>query len=73
MPRWRNDADAPGLVLASAVDPAWQRLLHLLNVAPSGVAFTLAHRGEPLLAGRRIRVDGRTGLMLPVGVRLTLT
>ncbi|MFC7546700.1 beta-galactosidase [Plantactinospora sp. GCM10030261] len=69
-PRLRHDADHPGLVLTSTVDRSGQRLLHLVNVAPSPVEFTLRHRDEPVLAGRRLRVGARTGLMLPVGVRV---
>ncbi|WP_446215341.1 beta-galactosidase [Micromonospora sp. IBHARD004] len=69
-PRLRHDADEPGLVLTSTVDRAGQRLLHLLNVAPSAVEFTLRHRDRPVLSGRRLRIPARAGLMLPAGLRV---
>ena len=68
--RLRHDADEPGLVLTSTVDRAGQRLLHLLNVAPSAVEFGLRHRDRPVLSGRRLRIPARTGLILSAGVRV---
>ncbi|ROT28189.1 beta-galactosidase [Micromonospora sp. HM5-17] len=68
-PRLRHDADEPGLVNTSTVDRSGQRLLHLINVAPSPVTAALTYRGEPFLGGRRLRVPARGGLMLPVGLR----
>ncbi|MGQ5261145.1 beta-galactosidase [Micromonospora sp. ZYX-F-536] len=69
-PRLDPRADAPGLVLTSTVDPAGQRLLHLVNVAPSAVTVALSWHGEPVLGGRRLRVPARSGLMLPYGIRV---
>ncbi|KAB1916253.1 hypothetical protein F8274_00735 [Micromonospora sp. AMSO31t] len=68
--RLAADADGPGLVLTSTVDPVGQRLLHLVNVAPSAVTLALAWQGVPVLAGRRLRVPARTGLILPYGIRV---
>ncbi|GAA2216587.1 hypothetical protein ACFY2R_05810 [Micromonospora olivasterospora] len=67
-PRLAPDADSPGLVLTSTVDRAGQRLLHLVNVAPSAVTVGLGWHGRPVLGGRRLRVPARTGLILPYGV-----
>jgi beta-galactosidase len=69
-PRLAPDPDGPGLVLTSTVDRAGQRLLHLVNVAPSAVTVALNWHGEPVLTGRRLRVPARTGLILPYGVRV---
>ncbi|WNM39238.1 beta-galactosidase [Micromonospora halotolerans] len=68
--RLAANADGPGLVLTSTVDPAGQRLLHLVNVAPSAVTLTLSWQGVPVLAGRPLRVPARTGLILPYGIRV---
>ncbi|GIJ43344.1 glycoside hydrolase [Virgisporangium aliadipatigenens] len=68
-PRLRHDAD-PGLLVTSTVDGAGQRLLHLLNVAPSASRCTLAYRDRPVLGGRRLHLPARAGLMLPYGIRI---
>jgi beta-galactosidase len=60
----------PTLVTTSTVDPSGQRLLHLVNVAPSPVTFALTHHGEPFLGGRRLRLPARSGLILPAAVRV---
>jgi beta-galactosidase len=64
-PRLRHDADDPGLLLTSTVDRSGQRLLHLVNVAPSAIEFGLWHRDKPVLAGPRQRKGAPPGLMLP--------
>ncbi|ASW54973.1 beta-galactosidase [Plantactinospora sp. KBS50] len=69
-PRLRHDAGTAGLVLTSTVDRSGQRLLHLINVAPSAVEFGLSDGDRPVLSGRRLRMPARSGLMLPVGVRV---
>ncbi|GAB3933191.1 beta-galactosidase [Micromonospora vulcania] len=69
-PRLDPRADGPGLVLTSTVDRTGQRLLHLVNVAPSAVTVTLSWHGTPVLDGRAIRVPARTGLILPYGIRV---
>ncbi|MFE9201221.1 beta-galactosidase [Micromonospora sp. NPDC007230] len=69
-PRLRHDAGEPGLLLTSTVDRSGQRLRHLINVAPSTLEFSLWHRDEPVLSGRRLRIGARAGLMLPAGVRV---
>ncbi|MFI2652298.1 hypothetical protein [Micromonospora fulviviridis] len=69
-PRLRHDAGDPGLVLTSTVDRSGQRLLHLVNVAPSAIEFGLWHRDKPVLSGRRLRIGARAGLMLPAGIRV---
>ncbi|MEU5725554.1 beta-galactosidase [Micromonospora sp. NPDC047738] len=69
-PRLRHDAGEPGLLLTSTVDRSGQRLRHLINVAPSAIEFSLWHRDEPVLSGRRLRIGARAGLMLPAGVRV---
>ena len=41
-PRWRTDAADPGLVIAAMADPATgAELVHLINVAPYPLTFTL--------------------------------
>jgi beta-galactosidase len=68
--RLRHDAVDPGLILTSTVDGAGQRLLHLLNVGPTGTEFTLSYRDTAVLGGRRLHLPARSGLMLPYGVRV---
>jgi beta-galactosidase len=46
------------------LDPSGQRLLHLVNVAPSPVTFALTYRDEPFLGGRRLRLPARGGLVV---------
>ena len=69
-PRLTHDAADPGLIVTSTVDRAGQRLLHLMNVGPTRAEFALSYRGRPVLAGRRLRLPARTGVMLPHGVRV---
>jgi beta-galactosidase len=69
-PRIRHDAAEPGLIVTSTVDTSGQRLLHLLNVGPAATEFALSYRNRPVLAGRRLRLPARTGVMLPYGVRV---
>ena len=52
------------------MDRTGQRLLHLLNVAPTPTTLALSYRDRPVLAGRRLRLDARAGLMLPYGIRV---
>ena len=68
-PRLRHDG-APGVVVTSTVDRTGQRLLHLLNVAPTPTTLALSYRDRPVLAGRRLRLGARAGLMLPFGIRV---
>jgi beta-galactosidase len=69
-PRLRRDRDPAGLVSTSTVDATGQRLLHLVNVAPTPAAVALTHHGAPLLDGRPVRIAARGGLMLPMGLRV---
>ena len=65
-----TDGEAPGLVVASTADASGQRLLHVLNVAPVPQAFTVDLDGAPVTDGTPVHLPARTGLMLPVDVRL---
>lgn len=48
-PRWRSDAVDPGLVIAAMADPATgAELVHLLNVAPYPLSFTLWRDAVPV-------------------------
>lgn len=67
VPRWRLNADGPGVVVTSTVSAGGERLLHLINVAPSAVMLSVSHYGQPALGGRRITMPARSGLILAVG------
>jgi beta-galactosidase len=69
-PGLTHDAPVPGLFATTTVDDAGGRLVHVLNVSgyPNPTRLWLA--GTPLLDGRRLHVPPRTGLMLPLDLRL---
>jgi beta-galactosidase len=69
-PGLTHDAPVPGLFATTTVDATGGRLVHLLNVSgyPNPTRLWLA--GTPLLDGRRLHVPPRTGLMLPLDLRL---
>ncbi|HEU4546970.1 MAG TPA: hypothetical protein VFR88_11825, partial [Microlunatus sp.] len=71
-PRWRTDAIDPGLVIAALADPSTgAELVHLLNVAPYPLTFTLWRdervvTPEPLTLPARgaelLRLPGQAGI-----------
>ena len=65
-----TEGEHPGLVTTLTGDARGQRLLHLLNVAPTGQTFTIAVDGAPLLAGAALDLPARSGLILPIDVAL---
>ena len=65
-PRWNLHASDTGVAVTSTLSKAGHRFLHLLNVAPHAVSFTLHHNGKRLFGGKHINVAARSGLMLPV-------
>jgi beta-galactosidase len=67
-PRWQLAADQPGVILTSTLSPAGERLLHAINVAPYKVTFKLKHFGKPILNGKRLTLQARSGVILPMGV-----
>ena len=67
-PRWQLAADQPGVILTSTLSPAGERLLHAINVAPYKVTFKLKHFGKPVLNGKRLTLQARSGVILPMGV-----
>ncbi|MBA3991902.1 MAG: glycosyl hydrolase [Cyanobacteria bacterium DS2.3.42] len=67
VPRWRLNADGPGVVVTSTISAGGERLLHLINVAPQAVALSVSHHGQPVFGGRRITMPARSGLVLAVG------
>ena len=60
----------PGLVAGTTADHRGQRLLHLLNVAPTAQVFRAEIDGAAFAGGETIHLPARAGLMLPVDVRL---
>jgi beta-galactosidase len=64
------DGASPGLVATTTADGSGQRLLHLVNVAPSAQTFTAALGQAPVAGGFRFQLAARSGLMLPLDVRL---
>jgi len=67
-PRWQLDGDQPGVILTSTLSPAGERLLHAINVAPYKITFKLKHFGKPVLNGKRLTLQARSGVILPMGV-----
>lgn len=62
------EGNTPGLVTMVTADASGQRLVHLLNLAPVPQEFALSLDGHAF--GDRITMAARSGLMLPVGVRV---
>jgi hypothetical protein len=58
-------------VLTSTLSPAGERLLHAINVAPYKVTFKLKHFGKPVLKGKRLTLQARSGVILPMGLVTT--
>ncbi|MCG5212932.1 beta-galactosidase [Streptosporangium sp. KLBMP 9127] len=69
-PRHTHDGPFPGIVVTSTLDAAGQRLLHVLNVSPADQSLVMHRDGTPLLDGHRLHLPARSGLMLPLAVRL---
>ncbi|ACQ81640.1 glycoside hydrolase family 35 [Beutenbergia cavernae DSM 12333] len=68
-PRIGHDAVDPGLVATTSAHPDG-RVLHLVNVAGYPLAPALSLDGAPVAGGRAVEVAARTGLMLPIGLRV---
>jgi beta-galactosidase len=68
--RWELDSSSLGIVAMSTVSGDGQRLLHLVNVAPTEVTFTLRHNGVRVFNGRTLRLPARANVILPMGVKL---
>jgi beta-galactosidase len=65
-----HTAAVPGVVLITSADDAGGRILHALNVSGYAQELTIAENGRPLLGGATLRLPGRRGLMLPLGLSL---
>jgi beta-galactosidase len=61
---------SPGLVAGTTVDSRGQRLVHLLNVAPTGQEFRVEIDGAAFAGGETVHLPARAGLMLPLDVQL---
>ena len=61
------DAPWPGII-ATTTAGGGQRALHLLNHAGADMDVRLTVDGEPLHDGDRLRVPGRSGQVLPLGL-----
>jgi len=69
-PGLTHDTGAPGLVTTTTAGDSG-RLVHLLNVLAGHTRTTrLWLDGDPLFGGRPLTLPPRTGLMLPLGLRL---
>ena len=68
--RWELDSSSAGLVAMSTVSSAGQRLLHLVNVAPTDITFTLRHNGVLAFNGRKLHMPARGNVILPMGIKL---
>jgi beta-galactosidase len=70
-PAITHSATDPGLVLLTTRDGDDGRLLHALNVT-SGLdqVFTVSEKGKALFGGEKLRIPGRSGAMLPLGLKV---
>ncbi|WP_327576171.1 MULTISPECIES: beta-galactosidase [unclassified Streptomyces] len=64
------DGATPGLVTTVTADATGQKLVHLINVSVQPQRFTLTVAGELYAGGTVLELPARTGLMLPLDVRL---
>jgi beta-galactosidase len=67
-PALTHTAAIPGVVLLTSADDTGGRVLHALNLSGYEQELTVAEHGTPLLGGATLRLPGRRGLMLPVGL-----
>jgi beta-galactosidase len=68
--RIETEGATPGLVTTSTADATGQRLLHLVNVAPVAQRFRARLDGAPVAGDAELSMPARSGLMLPLDVRL---
>lgn len=68
-PAITHSATDPGLFLLTTRNSEGGRLLHALNVT-SGLdqVFTVSEKGRALFGGEKLRIPGRSGAMLPLGL-----
>ncbi|MFE4255391.1 hypothetical protein ACFRU3_39140 [Streptomyces sp. NPDC056910] len=64
------DGATPGLVTTVTADATGQKLVHLINFSVQPQRFTLTVAGELYAGGTVLELPARTGLMLPLDVRL---
>ena len=69
-PSWQVVADQPGAFASATVTEDGQRLLHIINVAPYPVSFTLRHGDTAAFGRKRLQIAARSGLMLPMEVKV---
>lgn len=67
-PALRHTAAVPGVVLLSTVEDNGGRILHAVNLSGHPQRFTVTEHGRRLFGGEPVRLPGRRGLMLPLGV-----
>lgn len=68
--QWELDSSGPGVIAMSTLSGDGQRLLHLVNVAPTERTFTVRYKGKLLLNGRRLSLPARGNVLLPISVKL---
>ncbi|HMR34134.1 MAG TPA: beta-galactosidase [Geminicoccaceae bacterium] len=66
----RHDCRDHGIFMTSAVNPAAERFVHVMNLDGFDKEFRIFLDGRPLFDDRPLRLSSRSALMLPVGVRL---
>jgi beta-galactosidase len=70
-PGLTHDTSVPALVATTTADPDGGRLVHVLNILAGYTCATrLCLDGDPLFGGHELTLPPRTGLMLPLGLRL---
>ncbi|GGE03852.1 glycoside hydrolase [Marinithermofilum abyssi] len=63
-----HDCPYHGIFMTSTASAEGERFLHLLNLDGFDKEFTVTENGSPLLEGRKILLQAKDGVMLPIGV-----
>lgn len=70
-PRFGLTFDYPGVMVTSTVSSKFERLLHVINVAPYAVQAELTYYGKPLFEGKSLALPARSGLILPLRMNVS--
>ncbi len=68
--RLTHDCKEHGIFMTSTASEEGERFLHLLNLDGFDKEFHILEDGRPLLDGRKLLLQSRDGVMLPLGVTI---
>lgn len=69
-PELDSDGAVPGVYRTTTVTPDGDRWLHVVNPGPYPARLPLRWRGAELFAGAALDIAARSGVILPLGVRI---